>query len=83
MGNCEMFKIHASQPTQPANSVSESIGFIGSVYTPNVLTDDQIVDILRGIRSHYKKGKGALPRLKTIGGTRAPSSSNGSTLARK
>ncbi|PON71873.1 hypothetical protein PanWU01x14_070600 [Parasponia andersonii] len=30
-----------------------------------------------------EKGKGALPRLKAIGGNRAPCSSNGSTLASK
>ncbi|PON48402.1 hypothetical protein TorRG33x02_320490, partial [Trema orientale] len=78
-----MVKMRASQPTQPANSVSESVGSIGSVSAPNALTDDQIIDIVRGTRSRYKKGKGVLPRLKVIGGTRVPSSSNNSTLARE
>ncbi|PON66967.1 hypothetical protein PanWU01x14_105490 [Parasponia andersonii] len=73
----------ASQPTQPANYVSESVSSIGSVSASKALTDDQIVDIVRGTRSRYKKEQSALPRLKAIGGTRVPSSSNGSTLARE
>ncbi|PON82298.1 hypothetical protein TorRG33x02_219140 [Trema orientale] len=78
-----MVKLHASQPTQPANSVSVSFGYVGSISAPDALTFDQIVDIVCDTYSRYKKEKGALPRLKTIGGTRAPSSSNGSTLASK
>ncbi|PON40625.1 hypothetical protein PanWU01x14_295300 [Parasponia andersonii] len=39
--------MRASQPTQTANSVSESVGSIGSVSAPIALTDDQIVDIVR------------------------------------
>ncbi|PON63097.1 hypothetical protein PanWU01x14_133690, partial [Parasponia andersonii] len=42
-----------------------------------------IFDIVRGIRSRYKKRKGALPRLKATGGTKAPSSNNSSTLVRE
>ncbi|PON79737.1 hypothetical protein PanWU01x14_009690 [Parasponia andersonii] len=66
--------------SEPANSVSESVG---SAFAPNALTDDKIIEIVRGTRSRYKKGKGALRRFKATGGTRAPSSSSSSTLATK
>ncbi|PON89033.1 hypothetical protein TorRG33x02_152620 [Trema orientale] len=69
----------AEKRTQLVNSLSESVE---SVSAPDALTDDQIVDIVRDTHSRYKE-KGALPRLKAIGGTRAPSSTNGSTLASK
>ncbi|PON77862.1 hypothetical protein PanWU01x14_022160, partial [Parasponia andersonii] len=74
----EMIKMRASRLAQSANT-DESVG---SVPSPDTLTDDQIVDIVRGTRSRYKKGKGTLPRLKAIRGTAHNSSSN-SALARE
>ncbi|XP_060958252.1 uncharacterized protein LOC133030040 isoform X1 [Cannabis sativa] len=63
----EMDNLRSTQRT----NISQPAGSDVTVDQPDILSDDQIVDMVLGTRSRYKKGRGPMPRLKVIGGTRA------------
>ncbi|KAM6543515.1 hypothetical protein CsatB_007962 [Cannabis sativa] len=62
----EMDNLRSTQRT----NISQPAGSDVTVDQPDILSDDQIVDIVLGTHSRYKKGRGPMPRLKAIGGTR-------------